>query len=525
MALTRPSGPTANPAERQNNPKLYEVLDEYADAIEGGGPTTNYDLAKARDIPLLKERSQTVTLDTGENQIHGFVMAGGKLFACTLTAPAKLIRFNNLEDLTDRTVLTFASDGFHDNASALVHVTETDRLYVMFCHASRTTISEVNPATMTSPTDAISDTVNPAGTPNGGSICSDGTNLYIVTLTSPSKVLKYRISDFALLTTATLTSRDLGHAILYDGVSVFATGGSPNIWVAKIHPTDLTFTDAALPSGAVITDDLASDGDYLFAGRETSPSAGKGLLRISKDTLAYESLWSDLSAVYALHFDGRYLWVGHGTSPGKLSRVDPQSGEVAVHTFATGENAANEIVSDGGRLFVTFYMSPAKVKRLVPPALPTRSPGPAVAVRTLSNVADANTGASEQTLLTAAVGGILSADAVGFRVTASGWFAGNANAKRILLKFGLSSPVAVFDTGSLLFNDTDWTLEALCTRTGSNAQKWVTKWTCSSALLATKVQRATTTQVDTGALNVNVRGVGVADDDVTNELLFIETVN
>jgi hypothetical protein len=66
MALTRPAA-----GDKLNNPVLSTVLDEYADAIEAATVTTTYDLAKARNIPLVRERSQTVTLDSGQNQIHG----------------------------------------------------------------------------------------------------------------------------------------------------------------------------------------------------------------------------------------------------------------------------------------------------------------------------------------------------------------------------------------------------------------------------------------------------------------------
>jgi hypothetical protein len=487
------------------------------------GGTTSYDLAKARGLELVTEQSQIVTLASGQNLIHGSAMANGKLFLTTRTSPAWFIRCNNLEDLNDRTAFQFAGDGFHVNGDACTYVAETDRVYVLFDHAGRTTVAEVNPTTLAR-SDVISDTSNPSGT--SGSICSDGTNLYILTATSPAKVLKYRLSDFSLQGTATLTSRNTGHAILYDGVNVYAVGQGTPCWIARITTSDMTFTDALFPTGVTtLTDDIASVGDYLFVARE---AAAQQLIRANKTDLTTEVMrvpGIPSNSAFALHFDGTWIWVGLNSTPGTLVRVDPHSGQGAFHTLASGEDGANEILSDGKRLFVTFWLSPAKVKRLVPPAMP--SPGLPVTSISTQHASDTTGGTSEETLLTYAIpGSTLGTDGDALRITATGTFAANANNKRILLKFGLASPVTVFDTGSLAFNGANWWLEAICIRTGASAQDWVTKWISDSSLLATKVQHAATTQTDTGTLNINVRGHSPsAAGEVTNESLLVEVVN
>lgn len=477
---------------------------------------TNYDLAKARSLTLVQEKSQTVTLDTGQNLVHGSAMANGRLFLTTRTSPAWFIRCNNLEDLTDRDDFQFASDGNHNTGDACVYVAETDRVYVVFTGGQ---VAEVHPDTL-----ATTDVFAVASAGAGPTICSDGTNLYILTNETNSRVLKYRISDFALQGTATLTGRAAGHAILWDEDKVYATGpAAPSSWIARITTSDMSFTDASLTGVTSLTDDMASDGDYLYAGRESN--SGQNLIKIRKSDLTAEVIPCFADDIYAIHNDGRHIWIGHNTSPGQLSVLDKNSGYVGTIPFPTGEDIPNEIHSDGtGRLFVTFWMSPAKVKRFTPSGA---VPLPLVGRLAISHVAvDTDTGA-EKTLLTAAIPGLTLGLAGGkaFRVTATGRFAANTNAKRLILKFGLASPVAVFDTTSLAFNDVQWWLEAICVGTASGAQDWVTKWTSDSSLLATDVQHATTTQVDTGTLNVNVRGVGVADADVVNEFLLVETVN
>lgn len=499
-------------------------------------PTTNYDLSKALSIPLVKERSQTVTLDSGENQIHGFIKVEGKLFASTQTNPAILIRFNNLEDLTDRTDHTYDADGQHDRGQSLVYVPQTGKVYLLFGVSGRTVVSEINPSTM-----AVTDVINTAAenSGNNGAMCSDGTHLYIVTYTSPSKILKYQLSDFALVAQVTLTGRNSGHAMVYDQDRLYAAGNVSPPWIAKINPTDLTFTDAVITSGFQSSDEMISAGDHIWFGGE-QPSV-LGLLRIDKETLAVqELLWTEPLPVYSLFNDGRWVWVAHNATPGKLTRVDPQSGETWTHTFESGFNDPNEIASDGERLFITTYTSPSKVKRLVPPPLTVHRSPPnqfqvggsltgavPVLVRNVEHVTDGNVGSSEEQLGVATLtANTLSADKKAVRVTASGKFAANANAKRVLLKFGLGAPVTVFDTGSLLFNDANWWLEALCVRTGEDAQKWMCKWTSDSSLLATDVTPPVlTTQNDASSISILVKGVGVAASDVTCELLLVEMIN
>lgn len=508
-------------------PDFQEVNyhDEFArsmDRIANGLATTNYDFAKAHDLVQLKERSQTVTLNTGQAFIHGFVMANnGRLFGTTRTNPAWCIRFNNLDDLTDRTSFQWPADGAHDSADSCVFVSEVNRLYVVFnASGGVIKVAEVNPDTMAT-TDVIS--ISAAG--NLPVIASDGTNLYIGTPEVPSRIFKYRISDFSLQGTATITARNQLHAMVFDGDRLYATGLFP-AWAARIDHTTMTVeASTGLIAGVdLLTDDLCSVGDYLWCGVEAQST--QGLFKIDKATLAVEHIRTPGSSnvIFCVFFDGQWIWVAHSSVPATLTRVDPGSGQAFTHTFPTGENEVNEIVSDGYRLFVTFWnTNPGKVKRLVPPYL--GSPALPVTNYLVSSTAVSNTGSAEATRYSAQVpGAVLLRTGAMLRFSLTGRFAANGNLKRLKIHYDdfLPSTGVVFDTGLLVFNDSQWWLDLKCFSTGLNAQKWVARWMCDSTLLPTDVQHSTTARSDITSSFVSVRVKGDVAGDVTMETFEFE---
>lgn len=497
-------------------------------------PTTNYDLAKARSIPLVKERSQLVTLDTGQSLLHTLLLAKGKLFATTQTSPTWFIRCNNLEDLTDRTSFQFANDGFHNSSDAATYVAETDRIYVLFDHASRITVAEVNPDTHAT-SDVISDTAH-GGAGINGSICSDGTHLYVATLTSPAKVVKYTLAG-AFVAELTLTKNN-AHAIMYDGVDLFVTGATSPGWIARVNPSAMTAVEADFPTGMnVATDDMASVGNDVWVGYEVTNSSN--ILRISKTTLAITPVAHSVGQPFNLHFDGRYVWVASI----EVYCIDPYTLD-STSFGAQGMSSPNEIVSDGtGRVFVSSYIdNPSKLARLSTPTVVSKRIGiPQFPIGGginsvlpmgklfIDHTVLATTGSAEASLSTANLSpNLLNTDGMVVRVTAAGVFAANTNPKRIALRLtDFVTPFYMGDTGLLVFNDARWRLVVEIIRTGAATQDWVSTFFSDDAVMATDVQLDDNGTIDltTGFPQINLRGQGTASGDVSCELMMVEVLS
>lgn len=347
-----------------------------------GGSLNNYFQSVALGNNPQSGGSQIVTLASGENLIHGLIFVsciaeGGYhtnyLFASTRTSPGKLIRFNP-DDLTSYSVLTFANDGNHDLADDLVYVPSKNKVYVILTRSSdaaRIVIEEVNPNTM-----AATEVVNMnLGSGIGSSITSDGGFLYVTGFgtNSPnlSPVYKFSLASFALTASAYLfdSSSSLyssAHTIRFDGTNLFVTGNFDPGFIARVSTNDLSAVKYSFTNTfPYVTDDMAIVGDYIYLGSEDS--GYEFIFRVKKDFTATTALTAQIytgsnNISYGTFFDGRYVWeCPPGGNPGKIKRIDPNTLEVC--TFITGLGAPNEVVSDGQRLFVSSFTSPAKIGR------------------------------------------------------------------------------------------------------------------------------------------------------------------
>jgi hypothetical protein len=323
----------------------------------------NKQLSDAYNLTYADENIQTVTLASGENQIHGTLFAKGKIFATTNTSPAKILRFNNLNDLTDYNVLTFASDGKHNQSPDLIYDATKDRIYVMFTDGDFLTVSEIDPdhVAWDTSTDVVADGTR--STAAWGSICCDGSYLYMVNYST--SIYKISLSDFSV-TTGTL-AHGLGHCIRYDGTYLYATSvASPGV-IHKILPSDLSIVaHAHFANGDdTPTDDLAFAGDYIWVGLEVATNSY--VLKIKKSDLSIQRVdTGTVGVVYSMFFDGKYVWVCHATTK-KISRIDPVTHE--IFSYTPTNDYPNEIISDGQRLFIFYYQSPSLIERLCLPPL------------------------------------------------------------------------------------------------------------------------------------------------------------
>lgn len=318
---------------------------------------------------------QIITMAAGERNFHGSRFVNGKLFVSTVQqTPAKLIRFNNPSvDLTDYTVLTFANDGFHNSAPSLTYSDTTRKIYVMFWDGNRTTIAEVDPLTMTSPTDVISNT---ADVPiNAGAIEAMGDSLYLGIFKTTSKVIRYALSGFGITNSVTLaTNMDGLHAMRSWEGQIIVTGRTNTTfagWIAKIDPS-MTYTSQFFTSAYQYpTDDFAILNGYAWLGFEYTGNLARVNLRDITDYVYIDAALSAGETPYAVVEALGWIWAFGGTSTTGQYRgvlIHPESGAIQNITYVTGasggtESTPSELLSDGQHIYATYYQSPAKVAR------------------------------------------------------------------------------------------------------------------------------------------------------------------
>ena len=336
---------------------------------ESGNKHQNHLLSRYLDLTFKSGNKVSQNFGDGFGFPHGQTMINGKIYCGLRQSPAIIIKFNDLEDLSNITTYTFPSDSNHNEAESMTYDSVTNRIYIAFGQDdTRLVVSSIDPD-LTSHTDVISTTSFGAGASPG--IDTDNTNLYVITGTSPATIRKYDIATFTLQTSVTLTGLNGGHAIQYDGTNLYGTGLADPAWIVKVNTTDLTYSQASLLAGeATFTDDMAMTSDYVWCGCEAG-TLGQGLIaRFKKSDLTIERIQTGvLGSVYAVFFDGAWLWAGVNGAPGYLVRIDPSTLDLAFLTLDSGEEDPNEIFTDGQRLFLTTFTSPGLIIKLANPAL------------------------------------------------------------------------------------------------------------------------------------------------------------
>jgi hypothetical protein len=357
----------------------------------------NYDLAKAVNATYRDENKQSVNLVTNvEGLLHSLYYSNGKLWASDMLNPNHFYRFNDPDDLTDYDVLQIGDDSNWDSGYDAIYVKSKDRHYTTSTDNGGTGFSriyEIDPVTLTKTIILDVDVAYMSFS----SLASDETYLYA--LSADGTIYKIDLSDYSYVTDATLTATFVNaHALRYDGTYLYVTNVTSGARIAQVDPATLTvLQNTLIASGTGFTDDFCFAGDYVWAGRETTTGL---IYKIKKSDFTFTTVSTGVAAqCYGTFFDGKYVWALFNTSPGQMVRIDPETHEMYKHTFATGENAVNELCTDGQRLFVSCFLFPiSKVIRLTVPeltfvsSLSTSNLFQTIAVATQSNVvADSTT--------------------------------------------------------------------------------------------------------------------------------------
>jgi hypothetical protein len=332
-----------------------------------------HEIARSLGLRYRDENKQTVTLANAESLIHHFVTIRDTLFGITRSVPNVLIRFNNLDDLTNYDTIQFSGYGDCSGGMSMVYAPSTGKLYtnLMPNDCLSNVIVEIDPTT-------LAWTVKHSRGTTGWlyqDLETDDSYLYTVVADDNMRdsIIKISLSSWTA-TSAHITSNSTSgyiHALGLDGTNIYATelGMNPGK-IYKIRPSDLsTLLSASFTSGDQSpTDDPAFSGDYVWVGLET---ASGYVLKILKSDLTITRVnTGTASASYGVFFDAGYIWNLHATSPGVLTRIDPGTNEIWKHTLPSGENNPNELIkADGQRYFLSLYTTPTKVTRFAVPAM------------------------------------------------------------------------------------------------------------------------------------------------------------
>lgn len=319
-----------------------------------------------------KNADSATTSMNGAGLMHGTLVVDNYVFASRGqlggSAPIDIMRFpvDNIKDFSSSTISNTGGNDCYNGMEQLAYVQSQDEVYGI---CSDNNVWRIDPHTM-----VLTKVINQGtgGTvPNNAfpSMATDGAYLYLVSspvANSDSVVSKFDATTYAFIASSTIgnvvgANDSLVHNIAFDGVNLYATGGQQNtggMWIARIDPSTLISNVQYLSSrGWGPTDDMAITPDYIYLGMESSAIT----VQVSKANLANFTYIPLNHTIYALYFDGRYVWAG-SSDAFLIFRIDPTTSSFTTYTEDPNPPAggtANEIIGDGGRIFYTHWTIPS----------------------------------------------------------------------------------------------------------------------------------------------------------------------
>ncbi len=177
------------------------------------------------------------------------------------------------------------------------------------------------------------------------SMACDGTYLYATQFASPSVVYQYKLSDFSLNQSVTLTGFNSAHATHTDGINIYVSTATS--YVIKMPISDLSSITSASLSIGPITCLMSMVGDYLYLGAESA----NYIVRVKKSDLSYNLIYLyTTTGDYGVLYDGHYLYAFSNVG-NNVIRIDPITYEQANLPIPSTYGPPNAISTDGTRMF------------------------------------------------------------------------------------------------------------------------------------------------------------------------------
>jgi hypothetical protein len=337
--------------------------------------------------------SGTITLSAGAStresitKASGFnnpetiaLLPDGRMFAGYLTAPGKITKWDNPDDLATSTDLTFAADGKHNVTHRLTYIPATGLLYTVFQSYINAdgkphhVVEWIDPDDLSHGQLCDLNTAFPLAISfNQIAHATDGSYLYVNYFDFTAggvKVAKIDPTTGSVLASRVLTtvpgSPPIGHAMEYDAATskFFWSNRSSSQMAVGWVAADLSADDWLLAT--TVADNVGSSNTLCTAGSNIwVPSEGVGAVGprvVPKDlsTTGSYAVTGHNESVLACLYDGTYVWVWLGSTPGRLIAFDPTT-LVRVHDvpLVSGEDTANAAALLGDAAIVGCLLSPA----------------------------------------------------------------------------------------------------------------------------------------------------------------------
>jgi murein DD-endopeptidase MepM/ murein hydrolase activator NlpD len=334
--------------------RLQPIPDEAASAGETPADSANL------PSPIIKMKS----LESGDSLIHGLAFAKGFIWASTRTSPARILRMNPNTLEYERITLPW---GYREG-DALIFA---EGYVWVGLNTSPAKIIRVNPDTLewtvAVSLDGMQNLANSLAFTNGH-IWAGGRNGRLTRI-DPSTLATetFVLSDH--------TSSTLLHALATSGdiLWINVVVGSYNSVIVRLDTNDLSGT-RQVSGFSQLADDIATSQGYLYAASE----GGSANLYLIADDLKTTSVKASANyPSYGVFIDPNHddlVYTSLVSRPGQLaihqrSGTPPQLAYLDAYSMPEGYNYANEgaFDPDTGNLYITAWMSPARIVKFAPP--------------------------------------------------------------------------------------------------------------------------------------------------------------
>ena len=211
-----------------------------------------------------------------------------------------------------------------------------------------------------------------AGENYGFGITNDGTYLYIVTNTSPARVVKVEMSSMTRVGAVRFADNadKNGNAITNDGTHLYVVTNTNPTRVIKVQMSDLSIKGTLGLSGHSSGRAVVNDGEYLYVVNYTSPTT---VVKVKMSDLTIPSINGALKLNteedlgVAVTRDSTYLYVVNYSQSDNESRVTKvqMSDMSRVQTVTlTGVIHAHAITCDNTYLYIPTLTSPINIAKV-----------------------------------------------------------------------------------------------------------------------------------------------------------------
>lgn len=201
-------------------------------------------------------------------------------------------------------------------------------------------------------------------------------HMYIATNTTPATIQKVNIHTMQHVGSITLPAgqgrnQTRVSAMFAMDEDTIIHGSYENPFVLTRINSKMEITGTLIGIEEAVNDKYArpmvSDGRYLYIGCDTPPGKIVKIDPFNMTRIGSRTLDSGFNNIYGMTYLNGFLYAGTETSPARIVKINASNmNQVATLTLNTGFNNAYSVITDGRNLFVGCNMSPYKIAKVDP---------------------------------------------------------------------------------------------------------------------------------------------------------------